>query len=497
MPVLDGSQRLCTRTLGDTYPYWWRAADGRVHTSEFFADAMAEAGSAARTLDPVAVLSILSLQYIALDRTLVQGVSRLGWMSEVDADGVERYEAAPVHGVRQAAPAQIARELRVLLEREVLGYCRGKSKVYLLLSGGMDSRVMAGVVAALQRRGELSMPVVAVTWGIEQSRDRQYAEQIAKHYGWEWHWAELNAQHYWAQFELCATQLGAEVDPKHLHRMDWFARAERDAVVLAASYGDSVGRAEYSSLHLGVVPRLAPAERYRLLKPTVRDAAWLQLVHDIEAIRGRYGVRSELGWRELERQSHYMRRMLCTTTGVIGRWCSLKQLFTQRDILELMWGLDVSCRQGETYGELLRDLDPKLLDFAWARTGQRYDNGAGEDARFTKRHHRYGQWLRGEHADRLGELLFHRKLAELEVFDLGQIEFMYREWRRERTADDTSLATQLSSLAVLSLAAQRFDITAPVSYDARGPRAKARGFLETRAARAYQVARRVSRPWRV
>ncbi|HYP90497.1 MAG TPA: hypothetical protein VEQ59_20135, partial [Polyangiaceae bacterium] len=72
MPVLDGSQRLSSRTLGDSYPYWWRADDGRVHSSDFFAAAMAERGKAARTLDPVAVLSILSLQYVALDRTLVQ-----------------------------------------------------------------------------------------------------------------------------------------------------------------------------------------------------------------------------------------------------------------------------------------------------------------------------------------------------------------------------------------------------------------------------------------
>jgi asparagine synthase (glutamine-hydrolysing) len=497
MPVLDGAQRRSTRTLGDAYPYWWRARDGRVHTNDFFADAMAERADSPRTLDPVAVLSILSLQYVALDRTLVQGVSRLGWMSELDAEGVERYEPAPRHGTRRASAARIARELRTLLEQEVLGYCRGKSRLYLMLSGGMDSRVMAGIVAALQQRGALGIPVTAITWGVEQSRDRQYAEKIAEHYGWEWHWAELDAKRHWAQFELCATQLGAEVDPKHLHRMDWFERAERDAVALAASYGDSVGRAEYSSLHLGVVPRLAPAERYRLLKPAVREAAWSQLVQDIEAIRGRYGVRSELGWRELERQSHYMRRMLCTTMGVIGRWCSVKQLFTQRNILELMWGLDVACRKGDVYTELLRDLDPKLLEFAWARTGQRYDSGAGEDARFTKRHHRYGSWLRGTHADRLGELLFHRKLAELEIFDLAQVEFMYREWRRERTDDDTSLATQLSSLAVLSLAAQHFDITAPVADQAGGSHVWARGFLETRAARAYQVARRVSRPWRV
>lgn len=497
MPVLAEAEHLSSHSLGDVYPYWWRDERGRVHSAEFFADAMAEWGQAPRTLDPVALLSILSLEYVALDRTLVQGLSRLGWLSDLDGEGAQRFEIAPVHGQRTASPAQIAGELRVLLEQEVLAYCQGKSKVYLLLSGGMDSRVMAGVVAALQRRGALNLPIAAVTWGVEESRDRQYGERIAKHHGWEWHWAELNAEQHWAQFELCATQLGAEVDPKHLHRMNWFEQAERDAVVLAASYGDSMGRAEYSSLHLSEVPRLAPAERYRLLKPAVRDTARTLLVQDIEAIRGRYGERSELGWRELERQSHYMRRMLCTTTGVINRWCTLRQLFTQRSILELMWGLDIGCRNGEMYAALLRDLDPSLLEFAWARTGQRYDNGAGEDARFLKRHHRYGYWLRTHYADQLGELLLHPKLAELDVFDTAQLEFMYREWRKERAHDDTSLATQLSSVAALSLAAQRFDLVAPANQQTAGASSAARGYFEARAARAYQVARRVTRPWRV
>lgn len=467
-----------------------------MHWASFFGDAMAELEQP-RAIDAVAVLSILSLQYVALDRTLVQGVQRLAWLSELDAAGVQRYEAAPEHQRRTDSAKSTASKLRLLLEAEVLDYCRDKSKVYLMLSGGMDSRVMAGVVADLQRRGGIRVPVVAVTWGIEQSRDCRYAEQLAQYFGWEWHWAELDATSYWSQFELCAGELGAEVDPKHLHRMDWFRRAEPDAVALAASYGDSVGRAEYSSMHLTTVPPLAPSDRNRLLRADVRERAWPELLRDIAAIRGRYGVRSELGWRELERQSHYMRRMLCTTMGVINRWCSVRQVFTQRPILELMWGLDPACRQGDTYAELLRDLDPKLLDFAWARTGSRFDNGENVDQTFLKRHHRYGYWLRTAHADKLGELLFHPKLAELAVFDVDQVRFMYDEWLRERPSDDTSLATQLSSLAVICLAAQRFGIVASEQTARVQARQVARGFVEARAARAYQVARRVSRPWRL
>jgi asparagine synthase (glutamine-hydrolysing) len=190
--------------------------------------------------------------------------------------------------------------------------------------------------------------------------------------------------------------------------------------------------------------------------------------------------------------------MLCTTMGVINRWCQVRQLFTQRNIFGLMWTLDPSCRTGEPYTHLLRDLDPKLLDLAWARTGARYDNQAGSDAQFSKRHHRYGYWLRTHHADKLGELLFDRKLGELGVFDLDQVRFMYEEWRRERPGDDTSLSTQLSSIATICLVARRFDIEAPAEQvGAAGALRRARAAAEAHAARVYQMARRISRPWRV
>lgn len=497
MAILSAGERLLSRTLGDEYPYWWRDMDGAIHTSKFFDEAMGELPQSPRTLDPVSILSILSMRYIALDRSLVQGVNRLSWLSEVDAEGVLRFEQAPPHE-HQCAPANVvAKKLRDLLEQEILGYCRGKSKIYVLLSGGMDSRVMAGVLASLQRKNEIHVPIVAMSWGIEQSRDCRYAEKLANYLGWEWRWAELDAESYWRQFDLCA-DLGAEVDPKNLHRMDWFRNVEPDAVALAASYGDSVGRAEYSSVHLTKLNPLMPSDKNRLLKDSVRKLAWPKLVADLKAIRGRYGNRSELGWYEIERQSHYMRRMLCTTMGVINRWCELRQVFTQQNTFGLMWSLDVACRTGEPYASILRDLDPKLLDIPWARTGARYDTGEGSDETYSKRYHRYGYWLRTHHADKLGELIHSPKLAELDIFDLDQVHFMYDEWRRERPADDTTLSTHLSTIAVTVLAAQRFGISAPAHVRSPGSvLLSAQSLVERQAARASQVARRLTRPARV
>ncbi len=495
--MLEQENRLYSRRLGDAYPYWWKDK-GRISWAAFADEAFECLPVNRRSLDPVAALSVLSFEYICLDRTLIQGVRRLPWLGEVDSEGVVRYEEAPPHGQRRMTSRAAARRLRELLEQEVAGYCQDKSKIYLLLSGGMDSRVMAGIVADLQKRGEIEVPVEAVTWGMKQSRDVQYAQAICERYDWEWHWAELTPENFWRNFEVAATVLGAEVDPKHLHRMDWFRDAEDDSVVLAASYGDSIGRAEYSSQKLTKVPALEPDDRNRLLRPEVNEWARKRLAEDIRALRGRHGNRSELGWREIERQAHYMRRMLCSTMSVINQWCELRQLFVAPETFAFMWSLDPSVRTDEIYVHLLRSLDDGLLDLPWARTGARYDTGEAGADDFDSQHHRYGLWLRRDFGDEVGELLFDGTLERLEIFDMEQVKFMYEDWRRERPADDTTLCNQLGWAATLSIFAERFDVKPPdmsrMELEFTG---LARGAVEAQVARVSQIARRVSRPWRM
>lgn len=49
---------------------------------------------------------------------------------------------------------EIAQELKSRLLDEAIGYLQGKSQVGILLSGGMDSRMLAGVIRELQLRGD-------------------------------------------------------------------------------------------------------------------------------------------------------------------------------------------------------------------------------------------------------------------------------------------------------------------------------------------------------
>ena len=53
-------------------------------------------------------------------------------------------------------------------------------EVYVLLSGGLDSRIAAGVLKYLCDNGELKSVPKAVSWGLEDSRDVVYAKGIAE-----------------------------------------------------------------------------------------------------------------------------------------------------------------------------------------------------------------------------------------------------------------------------------------------------------------------------
>ena len=95
---------------------------------------------------------------------------------------VERRPPIP-HGNAEAQPEQAARELRVRLEKELLEVTKGRERILLQLTGGLDSRVIAGILKKLEP--QISGAIVCTTWGQRSSRDVAYAERIAHWYNWE------------------------------------------------------------------------------------------------------------------------------------------------------------------------------------------------------------------------------------------------------------------------------------------------------------------------
>lgn len=132
----------------------------------------------------------LQLGHQLADYTVVDGIRRLpnaltlrcrGRVGEVD---IQRYWNYPYGELATEAAASIdesAETLFALLQASVRRRLREVDKVLLPLSGGLDSRTLAGVIAHIGYTGD----VVSYTFGQPSSHDVRYARAIAKAVGVE------------------------------------------------------------------------------------------------------------------------------------------------------------------------------------------------------------------------------------------------------------------------------------------------------------------------
>src|SRR5690606_37656538 len=94
------------------------------------------------------------------------------------------------------SPEKIAVKFHDLLLSELRKYIGTKKSIGILLSGGMDSRILAGLLQEIRQESgsNTNFDVVALTWGLPSSRDVVYAAKIAKGYNWEWKHFEVGVE---------------------------------------------------------------------------------------------------------------------------------------------------------------------------------------------------------------------------------------------------------------------------------------------------------------
>lgn len=427
--LVEPGSEVRTGPFGGFSPYWY-GSGGRVWVGDSMEEIAPAVPDGRRALDPAGVLELLQLNYLLGSRTLIRGVRRLPWRAALDSAGVVRRDPPIPHGHRVLAAADTARRLRQLLEEELAAVVGDEGPIRLLLSGGLDSRVVAGV---LHDAGPgMSGRVVATTWGLPDSRDVVYARRIAGWFGWPHEHLRYDSALTWQNIELGAIRYGAEVAGFHLHGATRTGQLRPCGVTVAASFGDSIGRAEFSSRHLVGASLVDLDNPWDLIHPALyRDLRREAEADRREAVEG--ADRDDaVARRELALQEGYMRRMICHALDPIRRSSELYQAFTARELVAFMWSLDPSCRTDDVYRALLTDLDPRLSSLPWARTGVAPDGTRESDPDLRPAYHEVGRWLRGDLADRLEALVFAPDLRELGIFDAGAVRRLWRAFRAER-----------------------------------------------------------------
>lgn len=377
--------------------------------------------SSSLSWEPAAFTSFCSFGYLAGDLSPVEEVRRRPWMSSLEDTNVLLSDI-PAHGRRWLEPTEIADQLKSLLTTEAKRVCEGVENVYILLSGGLDSRIIAGTIAGLVASGTMKRPPTAVTWGSENSRDVVYARFISEMLGFPWIHLTLGKEDLLRNVQLMGEQNGCATSPNHLHRMDWFSQFSNDVLVLAGSYGDSVGRSEFSGRIVLELDYLRPKNLFGLMGDSAFACGVERLEKELEAIRQRGEKRPKYAVCELEQQGNYMRGMIAHAMSILGRSCHLYQMFTAPEVYSFMWSIHPAARTDQVYTELLTQIDSRLARVPWARTNRSLaPRPIVRDTNATRSYHSYQDWIAGPLWDELTALADPGWLDGTGLFDGEQV----------------------------------------------------------------------------
>lgn len=387
LPEAETSRHLFQRAL-------YRGPSGN-WTDDFAESLNASAGDV--HLDLAAIASFLSFGMVGQQRTLLKEISRRPWMSRLSDAGEPVLEMLPAHGFFTESADKIARELYRRLCDEARTACDGFPEIFILLSGGLDSRIVAGVLARLYEAGEIATKPVAVTWGLPDSRDVVYARKIAQILGFDWQHVEFGPEEVLENIEITACHLGLLHSPEMLHAMPWFRHIPQSSLVIAGSFGDSIGRAEFAGRRLLELTQKRPTNAYGLMKSGVFRGACVGLQRDLDEIHARGGPQAPPYARnEHWMQGFRMRGGLCHALTIINRYARVYQMFTAPEVYGFMWSLHPVRRNDDIYAVLLANELPEIAKVPWPRTNRAL-SGATEGAQKDLRahYHEYTKWSSG------------------------------------------------------------------------------------------------------
>lgn len=413
-----------------------------------------------KTIDPTAVLGILMKNYPIATRSLVLQVKKTPWMAKPDNKNGWEYANLPKHGNITLSAKDIAIEFKSRLEEEALEFLDNKKTIGILLSGGMDSRIIAGIVRELQVKGNYSGDVVALTWGIPNARDVIYAKRIAEKFNWEFIHFPLDANTLKENI-ITAGEMGAEFSPVHLHAMKNVSEVQGLDGVLAGSYGDSIGRGEYSGDRVAVLPSLKSKDfhYFSFLLKDIEKIALHQLEDDLVKARELFPNRSETEYREIEMQMHYMNRQLNSCMSIIDEKIPLYQMFSSPNVFGYIWSLSMECRNDDVYEELLLLLTGDLLDIPWARDGKLYNQQDSESLdNYSQTYNHYGDWLRNDNRDFIVEKIRNGNLQNLGIFNEKALDIWIKRWKRDKVKNADRLDQRMAWLASLSIFVEKNNI---------------------------------------
>lgn len=377
-------------------------------------------------VDPVAVIELFFKTYILGDRTIIKGVNKTPWIAKPNESKDDwNYDILPNHGQLSISEKEISKTLFNKLCDELKIYIKNYKKLGILLSGGMDSRMVAGSLDYLIKNNKLEpgIEVTALTWGNADSRDVVYAKEIANRLNWKWKHYTVTANDLLNNIYETAIH-GCEYSPIDLHAIPQIRDDNPDLeVILAGSYGDSIGRAEYGGWKLKYLkPILNKIINFSgIINQEIFSNSIRHVKEDVNFYHNRFSEKENYAQTEMDYQLHYMRRRLNPCMALLNEKTKFYQLFSSPDVYGYMWSLDLDKRNDLIYKYMYDHFSTKLDDIPWARTGLPYGQKNGKPDNFKKDHHSYVKIIKSQLLENIISLIDSNDLKKLEIFDLKAI----------------------------------------------------------------------------
>ncbi|MCU6708775.1 asparagine synthase-related protein [Paenibacillus sp. J5C_2022] len=379
-------------------------------------------------IDAVSIMEYINYGWVLGDRTMIKGVYRVPWLSKPSE--IRGWHHASINKTIIDDNEDPTNRIIEKTLNELRDFTAHKKIIGILLSGGMDSRVCAAMLNKLVKIGDYCGSIVGITWGVDGCRDVEYSKRICKTYGWENLRLPINAELLFKNIQY-SVDTGAMVSPIHFHNMDGVRKLEGIDGIIAASYGDSMGRAEYSGKHVSKLKDLSQISQhnhYNIMNDNVFQQTKAFAKEDIRE----YFYRKER-WEdyiELDYQAFYMRNKLQVCLNYIEDKIPLHQLFTSPDVYSYVLSLNHQLRGDKLYENILKRIAPELLLIPWSRTGITYGTKNKNPDQLAKNFHEYHLWIRKDLREEIEKLVFSNEVDKLKVFNMEKLKILFNVYPR-------------------------------------------------------------------
>lgn len=451
--------------LGFNNPYFIWQKD-KIVIEEKFSDIISKKGKI-RELDLNSVIQILARTYMFGNRTIVKGIYKTPWMAKPNGhlNGWE-YFKVPLHENKKLDIEFIAKELFELLQAEILEYIGNSKNIGVLLSGGMDSRIMAGTIDYLIKQKTIKdISVKAFTWGNPNSRDVIYSKEIAKRFDWEWKHFLITPESLIHNIELVADQ-GCEYTPIHLHAMPQIKQESGLDCILAGSFGDGIGRAEYEGVKVINLENLYKGFRNfgSIIKSAIYENYNITTIDDLRMYHKLFPRSLSYQRFEQDCQIHYMRRKLNPCMTFINETTPVYQIFTNPNLFGFMWSLDPENRTDHIYNAIIRFFKTDLRDIPWSRTGLKYNQTTGEPDNYSQKNHSYPEIINTELFNFIKDRVLSSNIERLGIFNRVSLISLLNLLKVTPKDYNIAYGERLCWIASLAIMVEKYDVTQSESY---------------------------------